>query len=91
MFCTFSNVTFPAGNYDVWNEEEEVGVELLHSEHQLDQQSFDEQEWDKEDISEGKEGCVNETPVTIHGEMPLLEFTMFTFLFIRGIELNIHL
>ncbi|KAA0704087.1 Inactive serine/threonine-protein kinase TEX14 [Triplophysa tibetana] len=54
------------GNYDVCNKEEEIGVELLDSEHQLDQQSFGEQEWDKEDISEGKEGCVNGTPVPIH-------------------------
>lgn len=69
--CFSSNVTFPAENYDVYNGGEEVVKELL-DEQQLDQQSFNEQECNKDDILEGKEGCEDETSGQIHGEMPLL-------------------
>ncbi|KAI7793766.1 putative inactive serine/threonine-protein kinase TEX14 [Triplophysa rosa] len=65
---TSEEMECPTENYDVCNGGEEVGEELLDSEHQLNQQSFDEQECYKKDISE--EGCVDETPVQIHEQDP---------------------
>lgn len=67
-FVYFYNITFSADK-EVYNGGEEIDEELLDSDHQVDQQSFDEQECDKEDISEGKEGCENETPGQKHGEI----------------------
>lgn len=77
IVCAFFDVTFSAEKNCVYSGGEEVCEELLDCDHQLDQQCFEEQECDKEDISQEKKGCEDETPGQINGEMPRLEFGMF--------------